>query len=91
MDPVISNNSEAERFEAHVDGELAGYAEYRLRDDEIAFTHTEVDSAFGGRGVGSNLIRSSVDQARDRGLRVVPLCPFYKGWFDKHPDEQDLL
>jgi predicted GNAT family acetyltransferase len=89
---AISNNTELSRYEAHLDGQLAGFAEYHLRASSIVFTHTEVDSAYEGKGVGSAIIRSSLDEIRAAGVYdVVPLCPFYKGWIEKHPDYADLV
>jgi predicted GNAT family acetyltransferase len=91
-DVVTSNNPEASRYEARVDGDLAGYAEYLLRGDEIVFTHTVVADAFEGRGVGSALVRAALDDVRDTGGRsVVPSCPFVGSWIKKHPDYQPLV
>ncbi|MFB4316902.1 GNAT family N-acetyltransferase [Actinomadura sp. 21ATH] len=92
MSKEISDNAEASRYEIRVDGELAGFAEYRTRPGKIVFTHTEVFDAFEGQGVGGALARGALDGVRAKGgLAVVPLCPFIKGWIDRHPDYQDLV
>ena len=93
MADVETRNNEAEhRYEAYVDGELAGEAYYERDDKRIVFTHTEVDDRFEGQGVGSALARFALDDVRAQGThRVVPRCPFIKGWIDRHPDYQDLL
>ncbi|MFF5259176.1 GNAT family N-acetyltransferase [Actinomadura viridis] len=91
MSKEISDNPEASRYEIRVDGSLAGFAEYRTRPGKIVFTHTEVDGAYEGQGVGGALARGALDDVRAKGLAVVPLCPFFKGWIDKHPDYQDLV
>ncbi|MGA8048376.1 MAG: GNAT family N-acetyltransferase [Dermatophilaceae bacterium] len=89
---TVTDNPDEHRFEAHVDGELAGFAEYSLREGVIVFTHTEVDDAYEGRGVGSALARQALDAVRDAGeRRVVPRCPFIKAWIDRHPDYRALL
>jgi predicted GNAT family acetyltransferase len=91
-DVVVTDNPEQHRFEAHLDGELAGFALYALRPGAIVFVHTEVDPAFEGKGIGSSLVRQSLDQVRERGgLEVFPLCPFYKAWLGKHPEYDDLV
>ena len=88
----VSDNRDELRFEARVDGELAGYAAYELADDLIMFTHTEVDDAFEGHGVGGALARGALDAVRADGTRqVLPRCPFIRGWIEKHPDYQDLV
>jgi uncharacterized protein len=85
------NESES-RYEASVDGELAGVAVFERDADRIVFTHTEVDDRFEGHGVGSALARGALDDVRARGsLRVVPRCPFIHEWIDKHPDYADLV
>lgn len=91
-DIEVSNNTELSRYEAHVGGELAGFAEYHLRSSSIVFTHTEVDPAFEGQGVAGSIVRQSLDQIRAAGVYdVIPLCPFYKAWIGKHPDYADLV
>lgn len=90
-DVQTTDNPEQQRYEARVDGELAGFAQYQLRGDRVVFTHTEVDDAFEGQGVGSALARGALDDVRARGLSAVPRCEFIRGWIDKHPDYADLV
>lgn len=89
---VVTRNEAESRWEARVGGELAGFAAYRVVDDDIVFTHTEVDPAFEGRGVGGALARQALDEvAEDESLRVVPRCPFIKAWIARHPDYAALV
>ena len=89
---TVTHAPEASRYEAHLDGEPAGFAAYVLAQGAIVFTHTEIDDAFSGRGVGSALARGALDQVRAAGdRRVVAECPFIAGWIDKHPDYADLV
>lgn len=88
----ITHNSAESRYEARVDGALAGHAAYHVTGEEVIFTHTEVDSAFEGQGVGSALARFALDDVRSHGrYRVIPQCPFIAGWIDRHPDYADLV
>ena len=89
MNEVRDNQAEQE-FTLEVDGERA-VAAYQLYGDEIVFTHTVVPPAIEGRGVGSRLIRVALDSARDRGLKVVPQCPFVADFIRKHPGYRDLV
>jgi predicted GNAT family acetyltransferase len=50
-----------------------------------------VPPELGGKGIGSRLIRSALDQVRSDGLKVIPECPFVKAFIEKHTDYQDLL
>ena len=87
----VTDHPEAQRYEVRVDGALAGFAEYQRVPGRITFTHTEVDRAFGGRGLAGRLAKYSLDEARAAGLEVLPFCPFYRGWIQKHPDYRDLV
>ena len=85
-----SNNEAEHRYELEADGEVA-IAEYRLKPGRIAFTHTKVPEALEGRGIGSALVKAALDDARAKGLKVEPICPFVKHYIEKHPDYADLL
>lgn len=86
----VANNTERHRFELAVDGHIAA-SYYEISNGVITFIHTEVPPELGGKGIGSRLIRSALDQVRAAGLKVIPQCPFVKAFIDKHPDYQDLL
>lgn len=86
----VQDNPAKQQFELIVDGYTA-LAAYRLRDGIITFTHTEVPKELGGRGIGSTLAKEALNQVRERGLKVVPLCPFIKAYIDKNPEYRDLL
>ncbi|MBO0812923.1 MAG: N-acetyltransferase [Microlunatus sp.] len=72
-------------------GTRYGLVDYIRTDKMITFTHTEVDPAAEGKGIGSTLARAVLDQARTDGVAVLPLCPFIKGWIARHPDYADLV
>lgn len=86
----VRDNPARHRFELEVDGHLA-IAVYSLAPGVITFIHTEVPEALAGRGVGSRLAKGALAQVRARGLKVVPRCPFIRGYIEKHPEWQDLL
>ncbi len=89
---IVTHDPQRHRYEARVGGALAGTAEYRLTDEIITFTHTRVDAAYEGRGVGGALARFALHDVRAEGnRRVVPQCGFIKGWIDKHPEYAALL
>ncbi|MBB6345017.1 GNAT family N-acetyltransferase [Nonomuraea muscovyensis] len=87
----VVDNPERSRFEVHVDGELVGLADYRLRGATIVFTHTEVSAGFEGQGLAGKLVGHALDASRDTGLRVVPLCSYVASYIERHPEYQDLL
>ena len=76
MEITVADNPEAARYELTVDGERAGFVTYRQSPGVITFLHAEVDPARERRGLGSQLVRGALDDARARGLAVRPVCPF---------------
>jgi predicted GNAT family acetyltransferase len=83
---TVVDNPAASRFEVHLDDVLAGFADYVLRGDQIVFTHTEIDPAFEGKGLGSALAAGALDEARNRQLRVIARCPFIARYLSRHPE-----
>jgi predicted GNAT family acetyltransferase len=84
---VVRDNPRRSRYVVFADGDPAGFALYRLRGDRMTLTHTEIDPAFEGRGLGGELARYVLDDVRARGLELEPLCPFMAGYIRRHPDE----
>ena len=88
----VVDHRDAHRYEARdPDGNVLGFSQYRLSGDVVVFTHTEVDDAQEGQGVGSKLVRGALDDVRAGGRRILPLCPFVKDFVDRHPEYADLV
>lgn len=94
---TVTDNPELQRFEIALDPEgTVGFALYRDRDGAEAgaqriFFHTEVDEAYGGRGLGTILVRGAIDATRAAGRRVVPVCPLFAAYVGKHDDVADIV
>jgi predicted GNAT family acetyltransferase len=88
---VVTDHPENGRFEIAVDGELAGFANYHPVGGILDFTHTEIDDRFEGQGLGSTLIRAALDTARERGMGVLPHCPFVRSFIERHAEYLDLV
>jgi len=86
---VVTDVNERERYEVHVDGELAAFTAYKTRPGIIAFIHTEVEEGFRHRGLGERLIAYALDDARKRELAVLPFCPFVQSFIQAHRDYAD--
>lgn len=91
MDVRVTDNPEEDRYEAFADGELAGCTVYRLRPGRISFVHTEIEDRFEGHGIGSKLVAEALDDARRRGLGVLPFCPFVNAFIERHREYVDLV
>lgn len=85
-----SNNVAQSRWEVVVDGHIA-FAEYFHRGNVVTFPHTLVPPELEGRGITSTLARTALDDARARGYTVVPRCPFFHSYIERHPEYRDLV
>lgn len=81
----------ARRFTLTLDGGGAGFVEYYVFGDVAIVTHTEVDPAHAGRGLGAQLAREALDYLRSEQKRVVPVCGFLAHQIRRHPAYADLL
>ncbi len=81
----VTDNQAASRFELRADSSLAELL-YRRVGNRLVLIHTEVPVELEGRGIGGALVAAAVDRAAREGLTLVPLCPFARGWLQRHPD-----
>ncbi len=88
---TVRDAPDAHAFEAVIDGVVVGRADYLRTDDLVVFKHTEVDPAYEGRGVGAALARAALDDARARGVTVIPTCPFFAAYIARHPEYASLV
>ncbi len=88
---TVRDNPAQARYELFVDDQLAGLATYVLHGETVTIPHTEVEPRFEGQGLGARLARFALDDARERGLQVVPRCPFIAAFVERHPEYQDLV
>ena len=88
--PEVKDNQAASRFEMTSGGAVA-FIEYMRDGDRIALLHTEVPEALFGQGVGSKLVRGTLDVLRAEGVKVVPRCEFVAAYVERHPDYRNLM
>jgi uncharacterized membrane protein YoaK (UPF0700 family)/predicted GNAT family acetyltransferase len=84
--PQVTDNQAESRFELRADGSLAEL-DYRRNGKRLVLIHTEVPVELEGRGFGGRLVAAAVDRAKQEGMTVVPLCPFARGWLERHGAE----
>jgi predicted GNAT family acetyltransferase len=84
-EPRVTDNQAESRLELEADGHVAEL-EYRRNGKRLVLIHTEVPTELEGRGLGGRLVTAAVERARRDGMTVVPLCPFARGWLERHPD-----
>jgi uncharacterized protein len=81
----VTDNQAESRLELEADGHVAEL-EYRRNGKRLVLIHTEVPTELEGRGLGGRLVTAAVERAQRDGMTVVPLCPFARGWLERHPD-----
>jgi predicted GNAT family acetyltransferase len=91
VEPTILDAEHGHRYEARIDGELAGFIDYRVHGRRIALIHTEVLPAHQGKGIGQRLASFALEDARRRDLRVVASCPYVRSYVERHPETQDIV
>lgn len=91
MELRVADNPDQSRYEILADGEIAGFIDYKLSHKDIAFLHTETDERFRGKGMASRLVQASLDSVTERGLELLPYCPYVRRWLGEHPDYVKLV
>jgi hypothetical protein len=96
MNDIVITREESERKGRYV-ARIAGIdAEAEItftkpRDGVISANHTGVPEAMGGRGVAGALLNFMLDDARKNGFKIIPVCPYVRGQYAKHPEWADLF
>ncbi|HYK96555.1 MAG TPA: GNAT family N-acetyltransferase [Candidatus Dormibacteraeota bacterium] len=88
---TITDNPEGRRYEARIGDQLVGWVDYGRVRNRLVAIHTEVPSEFGGRGIGSVLVRHVIADARRSGFTITPRCPLFETWFERHAADRDVL
>jgi predicted GNAT family acetyltransferase len=83
----VRDNPAENRYEIYDGDQLAGFSEYKPTGRKIVFTHTQTDPAFGGRGMAKQLVTQALDDARARGLAVLPFCPYVRKVIAENPGQ----
>jgi predicted GNAT family acetyltransferase len=88
---TVTHDEASSRYEIDLGGQKA-VADYGLSGDgTMMFTHTEVPRQHTGRGVASRLIKFALDDARERGRKVLPYCSFVSAYIRRHPEYKELV
>ena len=90
LDPEIHDNAELERYELPVDGEVA-IVTYNLSPPNLMITETLVPERLEGQGIASRLAKHVLADARARDLLILPVCPFFSSYLQKHPEHAEVV
>lgn len=78
------------KYTIAVEGKSVGLADFKDRGDQRVFYHTEIDPAYGGRGLATILVEEALNEARNEGKRIVPVCSMIGTVLKKHPEFDDI-
>jgi uncharacterized protein len=88
---TVRDNPTELRYELVDDGKVIGEIRYRREPGAVALVHTEVDPAHEGRGLAGELVEGALRDLHERGLRVIPVCPFVRAWMRDHPEQAAVI
>lgn len=92
MEIIREDKGSEGRFVAMEQADELGEMTYRwLNDDQIIIDHTGVNPQYEGRGVGKALFMKAVAFAREKDIRIIPVCPFVKTMFKRFPETAEVL
>lgn len=87
----VINNKEQKRYELHVDGQIA-FVDYLIDNKNVLYlTHTETPVGLEGRGIASELIKQTLQDIKDKGEKMYPLCPFVIAYIRKNPEWNSIV
>ena len=86
----IHDNTESHRYELPVGGEVAVVI-YNLSGQNLMITETLVPVALEGQGIASRLAKHVIADARARNLLILPVCPFFSAYLQKHPEHAEVV
>lgn len=87
---TVTREEAPDRFEIRVDGAVAGFTQFLEVESQRIFFHTEIGEEFGGQGLAGKLVKQALEQTRADGKRIVPVCPYVKGYLQKNSGSEDI-
>jgi len=86
----VTDNTDRRRFELVEQG-LTAFADYRQNGDVLMLPHVEAPPALRGTGAAGRLMEGVAAHARERGLKLLPVCPYAVAWLKRHPEHAELV
>ena len=90
MGAAVRDTTQDHRFELDV-GDVTAFVSYSITGSVVTLIHTEVPESLSGKGVGSMLVRETLELLRARGAQIVAECPFVAAYIQRHPEYRDLI
>ena len=91
MEYDLIDNEEKKQYEFHIEGLVPRIEYIKAKGGRIFLTHTEVPKKLEGKGVAGGLVRRVLEDIKQKGLTLVPLCPFVSMYIKRHPEWRSLI
>jgi predicted GNAT family acetyltransferase len=91
MNTEVIHNEALQRYEILLEGEKVGHADYKVDGNVLVFDHTEVDPAQQGKNLAGILMRAALDDVRERGLMMRPVCSYVVKFVERYDEYADLV
>ena len=87
----IKNDTKNSKFVARV-GPVEARIDYKKESDNVYnLIHTIVPKEAQGQGVAQKLVEFALETAKKESAKIIATCPYVKRWFEKHPEEKEIL
>jgi predicted GNAT family acetyltransferase len=87
----VAHDASSRRFEVRVGDHPLAFLSYSFNGNRVIFEHTFVPTELSGKGVAANLVGTALEEARQRGWRVVPRCSYVAAFIKRNPQFADLI
>lgn len=87
----LIDNAERHQYEFHIEKYTPRIEYIKSENGEIYLTHAEVPTELSGNGIGSQLVKKTLEDIDRQKLRLVPLCPFVAAYIHKHPEWKRIV
>ena|SRR5215204_2039089 len=86
---TVTQNEDEQRFETWVDGYLSKL-DYIQDGKNFVITHVGVSPELRGQGIAGKIVEVSLEYAKAKSLRVIPMCSYAAAYIRRHPEYIEL-
>jgi predicted GNAT family acetyltransferase len=88
---VVTHDASDRTYQARLNGTVVGTLIYEVEGPRVVLTHTIVEPPVRGRGIGTALVRGTLDDLRRDGKTITILCLFVTDFITHNPGYADLV
>lgn len=73
-------------------GKMLAHIDFpKIGENTVNIAHTVVSEDLRGLGIADRLVRKAAGYFREKGIKAELSCSYAIAWFEKHPEEGDVL